>query len=285
MHVTGDDAASYLHGQFSNQLKRQGEHPVVYGFWLSLKGKVDADSYVLKQAENDYLLISFGCSEEALLNKLSKNIIADDVTLQGVADRYRAWVFWGNDLDAYASANALRYPPKAEGSRVNDGWLFESKLLRSRNLVWIMPKNASVSLTADAIHTPIEIARIAESVPFVPQDIGPEDLPQEGGLDAVGVSVQKGCYLGQVVMMRIHSMGNVKRGLFSVRLTGPIPPLPSDLYLGEKNVGALRSVATVDGVQQGIALLKKHAVEKGVVLSLSPGKDANVIVLNSVDPI
>ena len=39
----------------------------------------------------------------------------------------------------------------------------------------------------------------------VPEEIGPENLPQEGGLENGSVDFQKGCYLGQETMARIHA--------------------------------------------------------------------------------
>lgn len=284
LRVTGEDAFEYLQGQFSNQLKQAGVHPVVYGFWLSIKGKVDADSYILKQAENDYLLISFGCDEVMLLDKIGRNIIADDVALEGVTNQYQAWITWGASSEIYSN---VCLPDSGQSSSLEGGWVFQSKLLRSKNWVWLLPAHLKSELPFNQSENPIplETIRMDEAVPFVPQDIGPSDFPQEGGLDSVGVSVSKGCYLGQEIMMRIHSMGNIKRALYSVQLSGPVPPLPAGLFLEEHSVGTLRSVATVHGVNQGLALLKKSSVHSGVGLSLMPEGIVCVKVLKPVDPI
>lgn len=285
LRVTGADASDYLQGQFSNQLKQEGEHPVVYGFWLSIKGKVEADSYILKQGEDDYLLVSFGCDEAVLLDKVGQNIIADDVVLEAVTKQYQVWITWGDFLEPLLEEQSLALPEPGQCVSFCGGWVLKSKLLRSNNLVWLLPTEQEVSFDKGGAPVPFDVARIGECVPLVPQDIGPGELPQEGALEESGISVKKGCYLGQVIMMRIHSMGDVKRALYSVKLAGEVPPLPVALYAGARSVGTLRSVATVGGVTQGLALLKKSAVKPGAFFSLSPEGESCVEVLNPVKPI
>src|SRR6186713_2752460 len=87
LHVWGPDANSYLQGQFTQDLRlKTGES--VYGLWLDLKGKTLADSQVLKQGENDYLIVSFSISTPALQARLEAYLIADEVEL---ADETAAW--------------------------------------------------------------------------------------------------------------------------------------------------------------------------------------------------
>ncbi len=57
LRVSGPDAAAFLQGQFSNDLRplglapeAKGALPAVYGLWLTVKGKVEADSFVLRGA-------------------------------------------------------------------------------------------------------------------------------------------------------------------------------------------------------------------------------------------
>jgi len=101
----------------------------------------------------------------------------------------------------------------------------------------------------------MEQLRIAAKIPVVPIDIGPGELPNEGGLDETAISYTKGCYLGQEVMARLKTMGQVRRRLLRVRGNGAIPSLPAALYDGERRVGELRSaVVNAEGFV-GLALL------------------------------
>ena len=57
----------------------------------------------------------------------------------------------------------------------------------------------------------LELMRIRAGLVAIPREIGPNELPQEGGLEENFVDFDKGCYLGQEVMARLHAMGKARR--------------------------------------------------------------------------
>jgi folate-binding protein YgfZ len=101
----------------------------------------------------------------------------------------------------------------------------------------------------------MERLRILAAIPSVPGDIGPSDLPNEGGLDVDAISYSKGCYLGQEVMARIKSLGRVRRTLVRVAGTGAPPPLPAPLWQSGRKEGELRSAAVTGDGYVGLALI------------------------------
>lgn len=68
----------------------------------------------------------------------------------------------------------------------------------------------------------LEKLRIAEGIPAYGLDIVDRDLPQETS-QMRALSFNKGCYLGQEIVERIHSRGSVHRHLRPLELTGPLP--------------------------------------------------------------
>src|SRR3954468_18308417 len=80
IRVAGEDAFMFLQGQFTNEL-RQANGGVVYGLWLDQKGKVLADSYVLRIWENEFLVASEYSSADVIRQRLESYIVADDVAL------------------------------------------------------------------------------------------------------------------------------------------------------------------------------------------------------------
>ena len=67
----------------------------------------------------------------------------------------------------------------------------------------------------------------------------------EAGLEARAISYSKGCYIGQEVIARIRTYGQVAKTLRSLHLPAdlPTPPARGDkLYVGDKEVGHLTSV-------------------------------------------
>ena len=101
---------------------------------------------------------------------------------------------------------------------------------------------------------------------------GSRDMPVDGaillenGIDALnGVDWQKGCYMGQELTARTHYRGLIKRRLMPVSMEGPAPQPGTDVHLGDKPVGTMRSVVSGDGAASGLALLRLDAVEQARV--------------------
>jgi folate-binding protein YgfZ len=65
----------------------------------------------------------------------------------------------------------------------------------------------------------LNIARIEAGTPVFRVDFGPTNLPAETGVLHDRVSFTKGCYLGQEVVARMHSLGHPKQTLAALRIT------------------------------------------------------------------
>jgi folate-binding protein YgfZ len=98
----------------------------------------------------------------------------------------------------------------------------------------------------------------------VPADLGPADLPAEGGLVDEAVSFTKGCFLGQEVVARMHHVGRARRALRIVSGGGEVPAAPAPLQAKEdgRAAGELRSAAAAGaGRWLGLAMLKGGPAE------------------------
>lgn len=108
--------------------------------------------------------------------------------------------------------------------------------------------------------------RIAEAIPLYGIDIVEKDLPQETS-QSRALHFNKGCYLGQEIVERIHSRGNVHRHLRPLELTGPIPAPGTELRLGDGTAaGVIRSAAALPlagGARVfGLATMRSEAEER-----------------------
>jgi folate-binding protein YgfZ len=89
----------------------------------------------------------------------------------------------------------------------------------------------------------LEALRIAEGIPAFGIDITEHDLPQETA-QMRALHFTKGCYLGQEIVERIRSRGNVHRHLRPLELTGPEPAPGTKLALEDGAVaGEITSAA------------------------------------------
>ncbi len=96
-----------------------------------------------------------------------------------------------------------------------------------------LPKLWSCLRTGGATPTgcrSLDAFRIAEGIPAYGVDIVERDLPQETS-QMRALHFAKGCYLGQEIVERIRSRGNVHRHLRPLELSGPAPQGGAELAL------------------------------------------------------
>ena len=276
LRVTGEDALSFLQGQFTQELRSSAPTPAAYGLWLNQKGKVLADSFILREAADNVWIISFSGSATVIRERLDAYVIADDVTLEDVTADWKGLAVGGPEAETWLAREAGGVP--AEGAFIREaggGFVFRGRRGAGVSFEWLRPVSAPAvpAGLAEVSADDLERMRIAAGIPRVPSDIGVGDLPNEGGLDTVAISYTKGCYLGQEVMARLKAMGTVRRRLVRVRAAGHAPPsVPCALLQGEKRAGELRSaVADGSGGFIGLAMVVKLGLDPAQPLAPEPG--------------
>lgn len=266
LHVTGEDALSFLQGQFTQEL-REGRAPAVsHGLWLSPKGKVLADSWVLRASETEAWIWSAGSSAAVIRERLEAFIIADDVMIEDFTAQVAGRVLLGVEGRRQLEAEGITPPAMGEWVGGAGGWIFGTRRGVAESWEWVGPAEANGATkwepTLDAVA--VERARIAGGVVAVPADFGPDDLPNEGGMEAQSISYTKGCYLGQEVVARLKALGRARRRLIRVMGYGPLPEAGDrGLWAGDTKVGELRSMVAVDEGWMGWAMVKVGREESG----------------------
>ena len=130
-----------------------------------------------------------------------------------------------------------------------------------------------------------EIARLEEGIPRFGADMDETNLPLECGIEARAVSYHKGCYIGQEVVNRIHSIGHVNRELRGLRLAEDQKTLPAKgdkLFYAGKEVGHVTSAIYSPMLNATIALAyvrrEVNAVGAELLLRTSDGERMATIV-------
>ena len=271
LRVTGEDALTFLQGQFTNDIRNLIPNEAVYGLWLSQKGKVLADSFVIRTGEEAFFVGSYACSATEIRERLEAYIIADEVEIEDVTAAWRGVTLFTER----SREEVMALWPEAvvfSGLRGEEKhWEVVGPKESMADLVTRLDSQAPLSAEE------MEIRRINAGIPAIPQDVGSSDLPNEGGLDRSAVSYVKGCYLGQEVMARLKAMGQVRRRLYRVTGDGQLPSLPVTLFTGDRKAGELRSAAKTELGFVGLAMIttmyvpedKKLALESGAVGMIS----------------
>src|ERR1035437_5683803 len=121
--------------------------------------------------------------------------------------------------------------------------------------------------------TAFETARIEASIPRFGADMDETNIPLECGIESRAVTYNKGCYIGQEVINRIHSVGHVNRELRGLRLADDLKTLPSrgdKLFHAGKEVGHITSAVKSPLINANIALgyVRREANQIGSELTL-----------------
>ena len=257
LRVVGADAAIFLQGQFTNDIRGLAPGLSVYGLWLNQKGKVLADGFVLAgPGPSEFWVVSYFSSGDELRQRLEAYIIADDVTVEDQTAEWEGVTLFGAGAGDWIA------------SKRRPGLIFPGRRTRDENWDWVFRKDDAPAVVAllSNVRTmegpELERLRIRSGIPAVPADLGPGDLPAEGGLEVEAISCLKGCYLGQEVMARLKAMGQVRRRLVRVCGKGVPPPVPAKLTQGSKPVGELRSVVRNGSEFLGLAMISLLNVQK-----------------------
>lgn len=285
LRVTGADAFGFLQGQFTNELNKP-PGSVTYGLWLNQKGKILADSHVLRVAENEFLISSVDSTAATIRQRLEEYIVADDVTLADETAATHGLLLGGPG--GVAAIKQLIGEGPAPGRFLRRGEIVvycgrrlpgESfEVLGSEKVLAEIHRKLLALGAVEVGAAELEFTRISAGIPFVPSDLGPGDLPNEGGLEDLALSYTKGCYLGQEVMARLKNLGQVRRRLQVVRGPGPAPAARAALYQGDKKVGEVRSVARHGESHVALAMLSLINLDPMAGLSLEPSGAVGITI-------
>jgi folate-binding protein YgfZ len=234
-----------------------------YNLVLNAQGRIQGDLFVWRSGDELDLEITAEQSE-ALLTHLDRFIIMDDVEMTPLTSQ-SALGITGPHAETLLNKLGLPVPPELASANSLVGEI-PVRLFRSYGTVvphytlWVAIEQIPTlwqTLLAAGV-TPVgaaslETLRIVEGIPAYGIDIQSRDLAQETGQDRA-LSFTKGCYLGQEIVERIRSRGQVHRHLRALELTPndplEIPSAGAELRIAgspadAKPAGALTSVATL----------------------------------------
>ena len=252
--VRGEDRFRWLSGMVTNMVNDLAPNAGAWNLVLNAQGRIQGDLTVWRT--RDQLELEFAVDQyDRLLAHLEHFIIMDDVELVPLSGE-AACGLTGPAADQVLARVGL---PVLSGPMTSTRVEWNGMDLRlareygaaAPHYVIRVPEPQLGKLwmylrTAGAIPVgsrAVEAYRIAEGIPAYGIDIVERDLPQETSqLRALHFS--KGCYLGQEIVERIRSRGNVHRHLRQFELEGPLPAPGSELKLEDGTVaGHITSAA------------------------------------------
>lgn len=296
IRVTGSDRVRWLNGMVTNSIQALAPGQGCYNFALNAQGRIQGDLNVFAPADDpDALLLETARDQvPALLSHFDHFIIMDDVELADVTDQRAGVLLVGPNAASVLQRLKLNFPDEPlaaesaewSGSRVIVIRTYGTLVPRFE--LWAAPEVIGSIVTAAAQNAyrlsteALEHLRLLEGTPRYGTDIRntdkAHDLPQETamtGSESRALHFSKGCYLGQEIVERIRSRGNVHRTFSGFELTGAIPPAGTILQAEGKNVGEVTSAAFISlpgrRVQLALGYVRREALDRKLLLEYAGG--------------
>lgn len=290
--LTGADRQKFLHGQVTNDVQGLQVGQGCYAALVNAKGRMESDLNIYRLP--DELLLDFEPGfAESVARRLDTYIIADDVQVVDVAPHYGLLSVQGPKAgavveqlgwDAGLPAGLMTFLSTRDKNLgeiyvVNyprtgsDGFdLFVPTPALAAVLDRLVAAAKSVAGRACGWQA-LETARLEAGIPRYGADMDATNLPPEAGLEDRAISYTKGCYIGQEVIARIRTYGQVARALCGLRLTEETLAFPArgdKLFKDDKEVGYLTSAAQSPTCGATIALgyVRREANQIGTELDL-----------------
>ena len=290
--LVGADRARFLHGQVTNDVKRLRPGEGCYAAITTAKGKMESDLNILNLGEELLLDFEPGLAGK-ITERLEKFIVADDVQIVDVAPHYGLLTVQGPGAGEVVRAVGVfaEVPATVLGAvKISEPMLGEIYLVNHPRLGTmgfdLFVPNHSLGAVADKLiaaakqaggravgWVAFDVARIEAGIPRFGVDMDESNIPLECGIESRAIVYNKGCYIGQEVINRIHSIGQVTKELRGLRLADDLATLPArgdKLFHGGKEVGYVTSAVKSPVLSANIALgyVRKEANQIGAELML-----------------
>jgi tRNA-modifying protein YgfZ len=301
LELIGADRRSYLHGLLTNDITALMAGTGCYAALLTPQGRMISDMRVSELP--DRLIIDLpSATSEAVRQRLADFIFSEDVEVRDVSADLGHWGLYGPQAEEVAAAVfGATTGVTGRGERLasmpdngNVEWSFGGQpavLIRSSDfgrrgfeiltaasgelLVQALVEAGAIRIDDETA----EVSRLEAGVPAFGTDMDATTIPLEAGIEDRAISLTKGCYVGQEIIIRVLHRGH---GRVARRLVGMIGaagegPLLAGMRLeaGGRDVGTITSAVESPRLKRPIALGYVHRdhSEAGNVLDVRHGDD------------
>jgi len=298
--VSGNDRATYLQGLFTNDIAALRPGTGCYTAYLTAQGRMIADAWVYELG--DVMLLSVvGDVKDTVLARLDQFIFTEDVQLGDVTETFGQLAIVGphaagavSGLTARDEASLDAMPEHGtfravvEGgpaivTRTHDVGPPGFDVYGERQLVAAVRERLGREGVPLIDPGTAAVLRIEAGIPLFGRDMDTETIPLEAGIEGRAISLTKGCYVGQEVIIRVlhRGHGRVARRLVGLAIDGDqIPPDGAVIHGGDRDIGHITSAVRSPASGRPIALgyVRRESAAPGTSVSIE-GTPASVVEL------
>lgn len=252
VRVSGEDRASFLHGQLSNDINNLAISQACYATYNTPKGRVLANMLVVNRGE-DLLLVMAQDLTEAIVKRLRMFVLRAKVVFELMPDLAVSGKLADNAAPHPAAEPQLSFPAQIQENTV------EIALPHTGRLKISVAENAA-EYKAGAENA-WNLHEIRSGYPWICASTKEAAVAQMLNQHIIGaVHFRKGCYPGQEIIARAQYRGQVKRGL-AVLSGDSLEAAGIAVKVGEEEAGVILNTALTEQGSLSLAVIKFSAAE------------------------
>ena len=305
--LLGSDRVDFLNGQVTQNVHALKPGEGCLAFLVNARARAQALLRVYRSSEALQLEFDAGLTA-AVVRRLEQFVIAADVQVVDLSESLGVWTLAGPRAESVLRTSGLRGSSGSEWPQgmglveAGDGTgirIARGDRLGSAGFDLFVPVAAMVEVGERLLAAvravggglcggdAAEIRRVELGIPMYGADIDDSNLAPEVGLNDAAVSTTKGCYIGQEVISRIRTYGQVTRTLCRIRIEGALvaPPRPrTPLVHGGKEVGYVTSAvrSPESGGVVGLGYVRREVPDTAALTVCAGDADAVVRVVGPV---
>lgn len=208
----GPDAASFLHGQLTQDVQGLMPGQARPAGYCSAKGRLLASFVIWRDAPET---VALACSADLLaptLKRLSMFVLRAKCKMSDASAGTALWGLAGASAGSWLGAEAVAAPVWRSGEREGARWIRLPDAEGQPRWLLAAPADAAAPALPALDATHWAWLEVRSAVPRVVAATVEHFVPQMINLELVGgVNFQKGCYPGQEVVARSQYRGTLKR--------------------------------------------------------------------------
>ena len=263
----GEDAASFLHGQLTQDVSSLSAGQARLAGYCSPKGRLLASFVVWRCGDGS---LALACSADVLaptLKRLSMFVLRARCNLADATAELPLWGLTGEAAGRALGPSALAARPWDQGVFDGSSWL---RLPDAAGVPrWMLAgTDAPARLSLPEVPSQRwQLLEVCSGLPRITAATADHFVPQMVNFELVGgVNFKKGCYPGQEVVARSQYRGTLKRRLFLMTAHGELAPGTEVFHSDDPSQPAgevVNAAAGPDGTWAALVEAKLALVEAG----------------------
>jgi folate-binding protein YgfZ len=282
LRLRGKDRARFLNAMVTNDVEKLAPGHSCAALITTTKGKVIAELLVLMRAAEIIVLVLQG-PVARVVESLDSHIIADDVELENISEHFGVIAVEGPKCRELVWRIFPREPLPMEAFAFTENeyqglhaTVIRHSVVGDKGMLMLVSSEHHERIKAYLVQGAVgldgaEIGRAAWNTrrvekgrPWFGTDVTEENFPAECGLES-HVSYDKGCYLGQETIARMHYRGHPNWKL--VGLSGATDvPAPGDALVAAPHDASSNAASSTNAAGRITSAVFSPALERALCL-------------------